>query len=124
VSGATEQERDYRGRYLPVLRWTPDGSREWLIWSKYWNAWHRRSEDGGACGYTSDIAQAGLFPRSKAASYNDDRNRPYHVSEKVAAIQAAILKHDEAVHNLSDFLASADAPNPAVSTPSSDQVQA
>lgn len=94
------QQRDYRGRFLRKLKPTPDGSREWLIWSKYWNAWHRRSESGGACGYTGDIAEAGLFPRSKAASYNDDRNTPMHVSEVMDKIQASIAERAQQADEL------------------------
>lgn len=43
----------------------------WLIWSNHWGRWHRRSDDGGACGYTDDIAQAGLFEYPKANEYHD-----------------------------------------------------
>jgi hypothetical protein len=43
----------------------------WLIRSHYWGRWHRRGHDGGACGYTDDIAEAGIFGLDKAASYHD-----------------------------------------------------
>lgn len=43
----------------------------WLIWSHYWGRWHRRSEDGGASGYTDDIARAGVFDFDKARAYHD-----------------------------------------------------
>lgn len=96
----SEKARDYRGRFLKRLRPTPDGSCEWLIWSKYWRAWHRKSVAGGASGYTDDIAEAGLFPRSVAVQYNDDRDTPYHVCEKAFLIDAAIRKHDAALTKL------------------------
>jgi hypothetical protein len=86
-----ERKRNWRGRFVKKLRFTPPDSREWLIWSHYHAAWHRRSKEGGACGYTGDIAHAGLFERAKADSYNDgDRNEAFHVSEKLPLIEAAI----------------------------------
>lgn len=98
-----EKKRNWRGQFVKVLRETPENSREWLIWSKYHNAWHRRSNDGGACGYTCDISQAGIFVRSKAASYNDgDRNTAFHVSEKLNALRYARHHHEHALKNL-DF---------------------
>src|SRR3546814_2521470 len=101
------QRRDYRGRYLRKLKPTPDGAREGLIWSKYHNAWHRRSESGGACGYTNDIADAGVFDRAKAAVYNDDRNKPFHVTEVGEKIDSAIERHTSKLtqlHALRDHL--------------------
>lgn len=103
------QRRDYRGRYLRKLKPTPDGSREWLIWSKYHSAWHCRSESGGACGYTYDIANAGVFDRAKAAAYNDDRNKPFHVTEVRGKIDSAIERHTAKLarlHALRDYQAS------------------
>jgi hypothetical protein len=65
----------------------------WLIWSKKWKRWHRRSDSGGACGYTDDISQAGLFPRAKAAGYNDGwDNTVFHVSEKIDAFNREIAR--------------------------------
>lgn len=49
--------------------------RTHLIWSLKWGLWHRRSEDGGACGYTNDILQAGIFETKTAMDY-DDSNEP------------------------------------------------
>jgi hypothetical protein len=87
---------------MKCLRETPEGSREWLIWSHYHALWHRRCSDtGGACGYTADIAEAGLFPRSKALGYHDgERNEPFHFSEKLALIQRAIAEHDRKLGQL------------------------
>src|SRR3546814_12557665 len=99
------QRRDYRGRYLRKLKPTPDGSREWLIWSKYHNAWHRRSASGGACGYTNDIADAGVFDRAKAAVYNDDRNTPFPLPDVGEKIDPAIGRHPSRppqLHHLPD----------------------
>jgi hypothetical protein len=48
-----------------------NGEGPWLIRSHYWGAWHRRSEDGAACGYTQDIAGAGVFGFEKAREYHD-----------------------------------------------------
>lgn len=95
------RKRNWRGQFVKNLRQTPEDSREWLIWSRYHCAWHRRSNEGGACGYASDIAEAGIFVRSKANSYNDgDRNEAFHVSEKLPQIKAAIARHEEALANL------------------------
>jgi hypothetical protein len=74
------QRRDYRGRFLCKVKMTPPGAREWLLWSKYHRAWHCRSEDGQACGYTTDLSRAGRFEREKALQYNSDRDKPVHVS--------------------------------------------
>jgi hypothetical protein len=95
------RKRNWRGHFVKNLRPTADGSREWLIWSRYHNAWHCRSSIGGACGYTDDIARAGVFERSKADGYNDgDRNEAFHVSEKLPLLHAAIRQHNEALENL------------------------
>jgi hypothetical protein len=52
--------------------------------------WHRRGEGGGCNGYTDDIAEAGLFPYSKAIAYHDgENNEAFHVSEKVDLIDMA-----------------------------------
>jgi len=37
----------------------------WLIWSNKWGCWYR----SGCAGYTSDIAQAGLYDRATAAAH-------------------------------------------------------
>jgi hypothetical protein len=101
ASIAIARKRNWRGQFVKSLRQTPDGSREWLIWSRYHAAWHCRSSEGGACGYTSDIANAGLFERAKADAYNDgDRNEAFHVSEKLHLIHAALRRHNEAVEAL------------------------
>ena len=49
-----------------------EGPGPWLIRSHYWNCWHRRSAEGGACGYTDDIAKAGVFELAKAREYHDE----------------------------------------------------
>jgi hypothetical protein len=96
-----ERRRNWRGRFIKRLRDTPEGSGEWLIWSRYRGAWHRNSA-GLACGYTTDIAEAGLFPRSKAIEYHDgDRNEPFHISEKMDEITRAIAAHDRKLAKLS-----------------------
>jgi hypothetical protein len=93
--------RDRKGRYKRQLRQTPDDTREWLIWSREWRAWHRRSSCGGACGYTNDIAEAGLFPRPEAVAYHDGiKDEAFHVSEKIDLIRRAIAEHDRKLANL------------------------
>lgn len=54
-------------------KWKPfdETAGPWLIWSRHWGCWHRRSSSGGAAGYTSDIAQAGLFDEKVARAYHD-----------------------------------------------------
>jgi hypothetical protein len=96
-----EAKRNWRGQFLKVMRETPPGSREWLIWSRYHHAWHRRDEEGCAAGYTGDIAQAGIFDREKAASYHDgDRNEALHISDKMPEIEAEIAKLEAAAQRL------------------------
>lgn len=103
-------KRSWRGRFIKRLRMTPEDSREWLIWSRYHGAWHRRSADGGACGYTNDIAQAGLFVRAKANSYNDgDRNEAFHVSERVEQLLYAREQLEIRMENVTAALTMASA---------------
>lgn len=100
-AAAIARKRNWRGQFVKRLHMTPEGSREWLIWSHYHAGWHCRSSTGGACGYTNDIAQAGLFERGTADSYNDgDRNEAFHISEKLPLIEAAIRQHNEALERL------------------------
>lgn len=118
VGKTSGQKRGPNGRFLRRLRETPEGSCEWLIWSRYWRAWHRKSASGGANGYTDDIARAGLFPRSMASAYHDgDRDEAFHVSEKMAEISRALTMHDVAIDSLRALVAAAD-PTPSI-TPES-----
>lgn len=79
--------RNRTGQFLRRLPVTPESERCWLIWSRKWRAWHRRDGAGRAAGYTTDIAEAGLFPFSKAHAYHDGVvNEAFHVSEKVDLI--------------------------------------
>lgn len=90
---ANTPKRNWRGQFVKRMRETPPEAHVWLIWSKKRGLWHRRSSDGGACGYTSDITQAGFFPYAKAASYNDGwDDTVFHVSEKMADIQREIRR--------------------------------
>lgn len=83
--------RSRNGRFLRKLVPTPEGQACWLIWSLRWKMWHRRGSAGGCNGYTKDIAEAGLFPFSKASAYHDGiRNEAFHVSDKVDLIAMQI----------------------------------
>lgn len=63
--------------------------RHWLLWSHKWALWHRRGEQGGAYGYTSDIEDAGLFPWNEVESYDAGKDdQAYHVLEKAGEITA------------------------------------
>jgi hypothetical protein len=56
-----------------------------LIWSGSHNAWYRP----GACGYTCDIAQAGVFRRPPGAVNTDEkRERQVYLDEAIADIEA------------------------------------
>lgn len=82
------RKRDHRGRFIKKMGPQPHG---WLIWSKKWGCWHRRSATGGACGYTPDIRHAGVFPREKAAAYHDGyTNEAVHLSSKIEQIRQHI----------------------------------
>ena len=86
----TDRTRDWRGRFIRKMGPQPDG---WLIWSKKWGRWHRRSSTGGACGYTDDIRSAGVFPRHKAAAYHDGyNNEAIHLSAKIEVIEHEISR--------------------------------
>ena len=47
--------------------------RVWLIWSNKWGCWYRDNCQG----YTSDIAQAGLYDRETAAQHYVDGPKRY-----------------------------------------------
>jgi hypothetical protein len=71
----------------------------WLIWSHYWGSWHRRSDTGGAAGYTNDVAQAGVFDFAKAREYHDyqfpngrDEAVPRHRVKKLLQARAKELE--------------------------------
>lgn len=86
----SERKRDWRGRLIREMGPQRNG---WLIWSKKWGCWHRRSSTGGACGYTQDIRSAGVFPREKAASYHDGyHNEAIHISDRIDVIIGEIRK--------------------------------
>lgn len=71
---------------------TPEDQRCWLIWSNRWGRWHRRGAEGGANGYTSDIAEAGLFPFSIANDYHDGvDDEAFHASDLVEKINPRML---------------------------------
>jgi hypothetical protein len=98
-----DRSRDWRGRFIRKLGTQPHG---WLIWSKKWNCWHRRSMKGGACGYTSDIRSAGVFPRAKAAEYHDGYdNEAFHLSEKIGLIEMEIGRARAEIESLEVMLA-------------------
>lgn len=46
---------------------------EYLIWSNYHGAWHRRGPTGSAQGYTGELENAGLFDWEVARHYNDGK---------------------------------------------------
>lgn len=99
--------RNSGGRFLKKLRHTAPDSREWFIWSHYHHCWHRRSNEGGACGYTNDLGQAGIFVRAKAFEYHGDRNEAFHASEIVTRIQAEAALVQERAENLNRALVAA-----------------
>lgn len=70
TSGVREPAKAKR-RPPPRRRPVDPSEGPWLIRSHYWKAWHRRSSDGGACGYETDIAKAGIFGFDKANEYHD-----------------------------------------------------
>ena len=113
-----ERKRNCRGQFIKAMRPTAPDQRVWLIWSKKWGTWHRRSESGGACGYTSDILQAGLFPFATAAEYNDGwDNTVFHANEKIAEIEHKIADQEQPIADFKRNAAHALAANPATPTP-------
>ncbi|HEY4545899.1 MAG TPA: hypothetical protein VIG90_05680 [Pedomonas sp.] len=93
--------------------------REWLIWSMYHNAWHCRSSDGGAAGYTSNLLYAGLFDAAKANAYHDDprepdaRDRKVHISEAVSRLERERERLAEEMATVDEWLALAKEAAPA-----------
>lgn len=94
-------------RFSPPKRFRPFQADKgpWLIWSYYWNCWHVRSSTGGAAGYTSDLAQAGVFDEATARGYHDTGPRRHRrdVSIPAARVKAAML------HRLAQMTAERDA---------------
>jgi hypothetical protein len=87
----------------------PDDSREWLIWSRYWRAWHCRSSSGGAAGYTTDILCAGIFETRKAREYHCGiRDRAVHITKQAAKLREAArqmrARHDAEQRELEEKL--------------------
>ena len=82
--------------FLPPKQYRPFQADKgpWLIWSYHWSCWHRRSADGGASGYTSDVTQAGIFDERTARAYHDDgpKRQRRDVSIPAAKVVDA-LKH-------------------------------
>jgi hypothetical protein len=100
------RRRNWRGQFVRELTPTPEEVRCWLIWSRKWNLWHRRSADGGACGYTDSIAEAGLFPFSKANAYHDGwDNEAFHVRDKIALIEWDVAERGQQIELLNAKLA-------------------
>lgn len=116
-----------RTRWRPKkLDTAPDDSREWLIWSRYHHAWHRRSFSGGAAGYTTNIIEAGIFGTRKAREYHDGtRNCAIHITKQAAKIRKAVAvmqaRHDEerlsACEQIAHLRAFAPSREPTPSTP-------
>lgn len=72
--------RTRNGQFLRKLDPTPEAELCWLIWSRRWHTWHTDAFDG----HTAVLAEAGLFPFSKAKAYHDGiDNEAFHVSEKL-----------------------------------------
>lgn len=101
-TGALDRKRDWRGRFIRKMGPQPHG---WLIWSKKWGCWHRRSVTGGACGYTRDIHAAGIFSREKAAEYHDGYDsEAVHLSTKISEIREQIGRARAEVRMLESML--------------------
>lgn len=86
------------------FRAVKEGEGPFLIWSMHWNAWHMRSSAGGAAGYTSDIAQAGIFEFKTANAYNDkppsarDRAIPVAKAMKAMLYRLSQLRTDAGLY--------------------------
>ena len=92
-------------RYAPFK---PDGG-PWLIWSYHWNCWHMRSSTGGASGYTSDIAQAGVFDEAMARAYHDTPPHRRDVSVPARkALKEALARLTKMDAERADFAARVD----------------
>ena len=72
-------------------------NRTHLIWSIKWGLWHRRSEDGGACGYTSDILEAGVFETNTAMLYDDSAQPPEYRNNKAVTLVDARSQLEDAI---------------------------
>lgn len=105
---------------LPRFKPFDPAAGPWLIWSHHWNCWHQRSSEGGASGYTDDIAQAGVFDERMARAYHDppphrrDEAVPARKAIKQAEARLAIMDAERAAFAVKvDRLRKASAPIPA-----------
>lgn len=79
----------------------------WFIRSHYHNAWHCRGSEGGANGYTDDLAKAGLFNYDVALKYNDwgepgGRDEAVPAKSQIAALEKGAEKTAEELAELED----------------------
>ena len=63
----------------------------WLTWSNKWGCWYR----AGSSGYTSDIAQAGLYYRADAMLHFDGSQIPRKHRDTEPFPISAVRKHVE-----------------------------
>lgn len=83
----------YTGQFSGKLELANCHADGWLIWSRRRYMWHRRNEAGGAAGYTSELAEAGVFDKHTAQTYGDgETNEAIHVSTRFDAINTELCK--------------------------------
>lgn len=61
----------------------------WLIWSNKWGSWYRSE----SCGYTRDIAQAGIYTKTEAATHFDGTETPRNCRDTEPFPISAIRRH-------------------------------
>lgn len=79
---------------------------QYLIWSNYHGAWHRRGSEGRAQGYATDLERAGLFDWDVASQYNEGkrgRDRLISPDELRAHIRHRRAELDAVAANLSEL---------------------
>jgi len=72
-------------------RMTRHDDETWLIWSNKWGCWYRSVSSG----YTSDIAQAGLYDRRDAMLHYDGPQKPRKHRDTEPFPISAVRKHLE-----------------------------
>ena len=61
----------------------------WLIWSNKWGCWYRPD----SAGYTSDIAQAGIYTREQAVRHYDGPGTPKKYRDTEPFPISAVRRH-------------------------------
>lgn len=74
--------------------------KDWMIWNGRWSTWWRENK----CGYTRDIAEAGLYTKAEADRLcrPEESERPVHVTEHAEYLRRSLQRIEEKVRLLDE----------------------